>query len=90
MTRHDWVDKVIHSEMCKKFKFDHTNKSYMHNPPVVLENDTHILQWDFDIQTDHLITTGRPDQQKQEDFLNSRLCCPGWPQNKTERIWKEG
>ena len=25
-TRHDWVGKVIHWEMCKKFKFDHTNK----------------------------------------------------------------
>ena len=24
--RHDWVDKVIHWEMCKKFKFDHVNK----------------------------------------------------------------
>ena len=24
--RHDWVDKVIHWEMCKKFKFDHANK----------------------------------------------------------------
>ena len=31
-TRHDWVGKVIHWEMCKKFKFDHTNKWYMHNP----------------------------------------------------------
>ena len=30
--RHDWVGKVIHWEMCKKFKFDHTNKWYMHNP----------------------------------------------------------
>ena len=26
MTGHDWVGKVIHSEMCKKFKFDHMNK----------------------------------------------------------------
>ena len=25
-TRHDWVGKVIHWELCKKFKFDHTNK----------------------------------------------------------------
>ena len=25
-TRHDLVGKVIHWEMCKKFKFDHTNK----------------------------------------------------------------
>ena len=24
-TRHDWVDKVLHGEMCKRFKFDHTN-----------------------------------------------------------------
>ena len=24
--RHDWVGKVIHWEMCKKFKFDHTDK----------------------------------------------------------------
>ena len=28
--RHDCVDKVIHWEMCKNFKFDHTNKWYMH------------------------------------------------------------
>ena len=27
--RHDWVEKVIHWEMCKKFQFDHTNKWYM-------------------------------------------------------------
>ena len=39
-TRHDWVGKVIHWEMYKKFKFDHTNKWYMHNPASVLENDT--------------------------------------------------
>ena len=33
----------------------------MHNPTPVLENDTHILLWDFDIQTDHLIPARRPD-----------------------------
>ena len=27
--------------MSKKFKFDHTNKWYMHNPAAVLKNDTH-------------------------------------------------
>ena len=35
--RHDWVGKVIHKEMCKKFKFDHANKWYMHNPAPVLK-----------------------------------------------------
>ena len=53
--RHDWVGKVIHWEMCKKFKFYHTNKWYMHNPAPVLKNHTHTPLWDFNIQTDHLI-----------------------------------
>ena len=33
----------------------------MHNPASVLENDTHNLLWDFDIQTDPLISARRPD-----------------------------
>ena len=33
----------------------------MNNPAPVLENDTHKLQWDFDVQTDHLISARRPD-----------------------------
>ena len=41
--RHDLVGKVINWEMCKKFKFDHANKWYMHNPAPVLENDSHKL-----------------------------------------------
>ena len=45
--RHDWMGKVIHLEMCKKFKFDHANKWYMHNLATIQENDTHKLSWDF-------------------------------------------
>ena len=56
-TRHDWVGKVIHRKMCKKFKFEHSNKWYLHNPATVLENDTHKILWDVDIQTDHPIST---------------------------------
>ena len=33
----------------------------MHNEESVLENDTHKLLWDFNIQTDHLISARRPD-----------------------------
>ena len=33
----------------------------MHNPAPVIENDTHKLLLDFNIQTDHLISTRRPD-----------------------------
>ena len=28
----------------------------MHNPAPILENDTHKIIWDFNIQTDHLIS----------------------------------
>ena len=43
-TRHDWVGKASYWEMCKKSKFDHTNKWYMYNPASILENDTRKLQ----------------------------------------------
>ena len=59
--------------MCKIFKFDHTNKWYMHNAAPVLENATHKLLWDVNIQTDHLIPARRPDliiinKKKKKNF----------------------
>ena len=33
----------------------------MFNPASVRENETYRLQWDFDIQTDHLISARQPD-----------------------------
>ena len=53
-TKHNWVGKVIDWELYKKFKFDHTNKWYMHN-------ETHKLLWDFEIQMDYLISARQPD-----------------------------
>ena len=68
----------------------------MHNSAPVQENDTHKLQCDFDIQTDHLISALGPDliiinkkKKKKENLQSCGLCCPGRPQNKTESIWKE-
>ena len=54
--RHDRMEKVIHWELGMKFKFDHTNKWYRHHPESVLENETHKILYDFEIQTDHLIS----------------------------------
>ena len=92
--RHEWVGKVIHWEMCKKFKSDHTNKWFMHNTAPVLENDTYKFLWDFNMQTDYLIPARRPDlimiNQKKENLRNCRLCCPGGPQNKSEGMCKKG
>ena len=43
--------KLIHWELWKKFKFDHKDKWYKHNPEPVVENKTHKILWDFEIQT---------------------------------------
>ena len=62
------------------------NKWYMHNPESVLENETHKLLWDFEIQTDHLILARQPDlvivNKKKEDLQNFGLWCPGRPLSK--------
>ena len=63
----DWVGKVIHWLMCKKFRFDHTNKWYMNNPAPVLENDTHKLLWDFDThRSPNLGQKTRPNNNQQK------------------------
>ena len=79
----DWVGKVIHWGMCKKLKLEHTNKWYMLNPAAVLENDTHKLLWDFEIQADHLISARKLDliiiNNKNERLQNCQLYCSGLP-----------
>ena len=61
-----WHERV--GKVGNKFKFDHTNKWYMHNPAPVLENDAHKLILDFDVYTDHLISTRRPN------LIRKRTC----------------
>ena len=44
------------------------------------------------VETDHLISTRRPDLLiiKKKNLQNCGLWCPGWPQSKVERKRKEG
>ena len=45
----------------------------MHNLAAFLENDTNKLLWDFDLQTEHLISARRPDLiiiNKKENLQN--------------------
>ena len=50
-TRHKWIGKVIHWELCKKLKLDYAKMSNMYNLEYVL-NETHKVLLGFDIQTD--------------------------------------
>ena len=47
---HDWVGKMIHWKLCKKFNFDHRNKWYTYNRHLLLKISRKLL-WEFDIQT---------------------------------------
>ena len=83
-TKHNWVDKVIHLELCKKFKFDHTNKWYMHNPASVLENETQTPMGFWHTNgSSNLGQTTRP-YNNQKNLQNCGLCCPGWTKSKIE------
>ena len=77
-SRHDRVEMVIHWELCKKFKFDHTNKWYIRNPESVLENETLKLLRDLEIQMNHLVSTKRPDlvivNKKKKKEKKKRTC----------------
>ena len=53
-TRHDGVGNVILRELYKKLKLDHTNQWQIQNQESVLENETHNILWNFEIQTDHI------------------------------------
>ena len=50
---------MIHWELYKKLKFDHTNKNGKCTTQNL--NETHKLPWDFEIQTNHQISARRPD-----------------------------
>ena len=53
---------MIHWDLGKKCKLDHTKKWYLHNPESIVENETYKHFWKLDIQTDHLILARIPYQ----------------------------
>ena len=69
--RLDWVRKVNNWELCKRLKFDHTTKWYMHKPESVLENRIHKILLDFEIQMDHSILARRLNRVL---IKNKRTC----------------
>ena len=47
---------MIHRELWKKLKFNHTNRFYIHNLESVQVNETYKVLWDFALQSDFLIS----------------------------------
>ena len=59
--RHDKVCSYLHWSLCRKYKFEVTDKWYQHIPEKVLENQEVKLLWDWNVQTDREIEHRRPD-----------------------------
>ena len=47
----------------------------MHKPKPVLENETHRILWDFEVQTDHLIPARRPDLELINKKKKKKKTC---------------
>ena len=66
----------------------------MHNPAPVLENDSHKLLWDFNIQTDHLIPARKLDliiiNEKMKICKTVDFAVPADPRINLKEKWKEG
>ena len=64
-------------------------------PECVLENETHIFLWDFEMRTDHLTSARRPDleivkkKSERKSLPNSGLWCFDRQQSKIKRKRKE-
>ena len=65
----------------------------MYNLESVQEIETHKAIWDFEIQTDHLISAWQANQlivnKKKRTWLIADFGSPGRPQNKIKRKQKE-
>ena len=58
--RHDRVALIIHWELCEIHGFRRCKNWFINRAEPVLEDDIKIL-WDFNIHTDRVIETRRPD-----------------------------
>ena len=83
---------MTHWELCKKLKFDHITKWYMHKPESLLEKETCKILCDFEITKAYLIPARRFDLvivNKKENLLYSGFCCPSGPWYENQRKQKE-
>ena len=53
--------RIVYWGMSKKCGLPATDKWYKHEPERVVESDKAKLLWDFLIQTDHEIQSGKPN-----------------------------
>ena len=73
-SRHGWVEKVIHWELCKWLKFGHAYNWYRHTLESVVENSLEL--WD----TNRSPNPGQKKkssviEQEENNLVFCRFCC---------------
>ena len=76
-TWHELAGKIIHSELYKKLKFDHTTSIVF--AKTKKEKNTHNILWMFKIHTSPLILAWRPDlvvinKKKKKEKKGTKIC----------------
>ena len=68
----------------------------MHNPESILKNKTQKILWDFEIQTNRLISARQTEleivnkkKKKEKKRKEKENCCLDWPRSKIERKQRE-
>ena len=64
----------------------------MHKSVSTHVKETHVIVWDFDIHTTHLIPAMRPDLviiKKNENLIYSGFCCSRKRQSENKRKHKK-
>ena len=74
-TRYNWVAKVIHWELCKKFK-------------SVLEKETHKILWNTEIQREHLMSTRRWPRERERTCRIVNFAVPTDPKMELKKSKK--
>ena len=92
-TRYDWMERVIHWELCKKLKFNQTIKWYMHKPESILKMRGTKFSGILTYKQITCFPTRRSDlvivNKKNEKLLNREFCHLRRPQSENKRKQKD-
>ena len=87
--------KKVHWEICKKNRFEHSEKWYEHALKVAVEHEEIKVLWDINIQCDNLIEARQPDliviDKKEQKGIITDIAVPAdvrVEEKETEKLEK--
>ena len=92
-SKHDWLVKVIHWELCKRLKFDHMDYNNIYLNQYLWENETCKILWEG-LGDTKWIAQSRLESltinwQEEKYLSSSRFCCSSRTYGENESRQKE-